>query len=209
MALPFPASGTYAITPPFEGFDQLIKQVELVLQGGIRVLQLRDKQRRASDSQAQELLQLCHAYGVPLIINDDLDLALRIGADGVHLGKEDLSIQAGRQYLGPEAIIGISCYGDLQRAITACENHATYVAFGAFFPSSTKPQAPRVSKEILQQAKQKVQCPVVAIGGITPTNGKALLQAGTDLLAVINGIFGQPNPKLAAMNYNALFEGNR
>ena len=206
MNLAFPATGIYAITPPFDCFATLLQQVDKALQGGIQVLQLRDKQSRLSEPQARQLLHLCHNYDVPLVINDDLDLALRIGADGVHLGKEDISIQVARRLLGPRAIIGASCYGNLQAAITAFEDHATYVAFGAFFPSPTKPEAVPASKEVLRQAKQHVRCPIVAIGGITPNNGKALLQAGADLLAVINGIFGQADPKQAAMAYRALFE---
>ena len=204
MVLPFPRRGLYAITPSFKDFESLLKQVEAALAGGAKVMQLRDKSRRLTHAQATLVLELCHAYAVPLIVNDDLELAHRIGADGVHLGREDAQAKEARKKLGPEAIVGISCYADLNRALYAERAGATYVAFGAFFPSATKPQAPLAPIELLTQAKALLYCPIVAIGGITPENGAGLLQAGADLLAAIAGVFTQ-DPRQSASRYARLF----
>ncbi len=206
MPLPFPRSGLYAITPDCQDFTKLLAQVEAALRGGAKVVQLRDKRHRLSQAEATCLLQLCHAYQVPLIINDDIELAERIGADGVHLGREDAGLNQARDRLGPESIIGISCYADLRRAIGAARAGADYVAFGAFFPSPTKPDAPLAPIELLASAKAVLTCPIVAIGGITPGNGAALLDAGADLLAVIDGIFGHQDPQRAACHYARLFD---
>ncbi|MFN3920661.1 MAG: thiamine phosphate synthase, partial [Methylohalobius sp.] len=134
-----------------------------------------------------------------------LELAARIGADGVHLGHTDAALSQARELLGPEAIVGISCYADLERACRV-EPYATYVAFGAFFPSATKPKAKLAPIELLSQAKAKLSCPIVAIGGITPENGAKLLAAGADLLAAIGGVFGHPDPRQAASCYARLFK---
>ncbi len=206
MPLPFPRRGLYAITPSCQDFPRLLGQIEVALRGGAKVVQLRDKQHRLSQAEATCLLQLCHAYQVPLIINDDIELAERIGADGVHLGREDAGLSQARDRLGSEAIIGISCYADLKRAISAEKAGATYVAFGAFFPSATKPDAPLAPMELLSSAKAVLTCPIVAIGGITPGNGAVLLDAGADLLAVIDGIFSHQNPSRAVRHYARLFD---
>lgn len=206
MPLPFPRCGLYAITPDCADFALLLAQVEAALSGGAQVIQLRDKRRRFNPAQARRLLELCHAHQVPLIINDDLELAARIGADGVHLGREDADVCQARARLGSEASIGSSCYADLDLAIRAVQNGATYVAFGAFFPSPTKPKAPLAPIELLASAKAVLTCPIVAIGGITPENGALLLEAGADLLAAIDGIFGCSDPKQAARRYAQLFD---
>lgn len=205
VPLPFPHRGLYAITSDCEAFARLLIQVEAALAGGAKAIQLRDKRRRLSCTHAERLLELCHAYQVPLIVNDDLELAARIGADGVHLGLKDAGAEQARELLGPEAIVGISCYADLERA-SRVERYATYVAFGAFFPSTTKPQAKLAPIELLSQAKAQLSCPIVAIGGITPENGAMLLAAGADLLAVIGGVFGHPDSYQAASRYARLFK---
>ncbi|GAB6067920.1 thiamine phosphate synthase [Methylothermus subterraneus] len=205
MVHPFPRRGLYAITPDCEDFARLLTQVEAVLTGGAKAVQLRDKQRRLNQTQAAQLVKLCHAYQVPLIVNDDLALAERIGADGVHLGREDTDACQARNRLGPDAIVGVSCYADLSRAVCAAQAGATYVAFGAFFPSATKPNASPAPIELLSAAKKVLACPIVAIGGITPENGACLLAAGADLLAAISGVFGHPDPEQAARRYADLF----
>lgn len=205
MLLPFPRRGLYAITPDCEDCARLLAQVEAALAGGATVIQLRDKRRRLHPAAAARLLELCHAYRAPLIVNDDLALAERIGADGVHLGREDAEVNQARDRLGPRAIVGISCYADLKRAVRAERAGATYVAFGAFFPSATKPNASPAPVELLPAASKALTCPIVAIGGITPENGAYLLQAGADLLAAISGVFGHPDPRQSASRYARLF----
>ncbi|XSG85604.1 MAG: thiamine phosphate synthase [Methylohalobius sp. ZOD2] len=206
MPSPFPARGLYAITADLQDSDRLLPRVEAALKGGARLLQLRDKHRRLAPAEARLLLRLCRAHRVPLIVNDDIELARQMGADGVHLGREDTNLPWARTRLGPDAIIGASCYADLDRAVAARKAGATYVAFGAFFSSPTKPHATPAPLDLLTTAKARLNCPIVAIGGITPENGSALLQAGADFLAVIHGVFGQSDPEKAARRYADLFE---
>lgn len=139
-----------------------------------------------------------------MLINDSIELALQTGADGVHLGRDDGDIAAARQLLGKDAIIGVSCYNDIGRAQLAAAAGADYVAFGRFFPSGSKPLAAPAEIATLQQAKRLLNVPIVAIGGILPNNGRQLLDAGADLLAVIGGIFDQ-EPETAARAYQTLF----
>ena len=143
------------------------------------------------------------------IVNDDITLAKQTKASGVHLGREDASVADAREQLGPQAIIGVSCYNELTRAETAQAQGADYIAFGRFFPSRTKPQAVQANPDLLREAKKKLHIPVVAIGGITPENGAALIAAGADALAVIEGVFGQPDIRAAAERYARLFKNGR
>jgi thiamine-phosphate pyrophosphorylase len=201
----FPSRGLYAITQTENKSPAIIchEVIEAIL-GGAVVIQYRDKNPSNSDSLAIELVNICHHHNVPLIINDDIELAIRSGADGVHLGKDDGNITEARTRLGQTAIIGISCYNDLDRAINAQDTGASYVAFGRFFPSNSKPLAAPASINTLQQAKQTLHVPIVAIGGILPDNAGELLSAGADLVAVIGGIFDH-NPRRAALAYQGLF----
>jgi len=199
--------GIYAITDQ-ELYDvALIDKVEECLRGGVRVVQYRDKSnnptRRRRD--AYGLLQLCRSYQVPLIINDDVSLAAEIGADGVHLGCQDLDLITARRLLGPRAVIGISCYNRLDSAIAAERGGADYVAFGRFFRSVSKPEAVGVELGLLRSARRLLSLPIVAIGGITPQNGAALIRAGADMLAVIHALFGQPDVRLATEALSHLF----
>ncbi|MCX8048924.1 MAG: thiamine phosphate synthase [Methylohalobius sp.] len=205
MLYPFPRSGLYVITPENQSLVRLMATVEAALRGGAQVIQLRAKHRRPDLAEAKALLDLCHAYRVPLIVNDDLKLAEHLGADGVHLGRDDPDPALARSCLGASAIIGVSCYADLERAIWAEETGASYVAFGAFFPSPTKPHAALAPIELLASAKLRLSCPIVAIGGITPENGAELLRAGADLLAAIDGVFAGSDPCQAASRYARLF----
>ena len=205
MIAPFPDSGLYAITDSSRWSGRkLVRAVGQCLDGGAKVLQFREKTREPDIALVRELLKLCRSHRVPFIINDDIDLALRVNADGVHLGRRDGDVVQARQRLGAGAFVGISCYDLPGRALQAERDGANYVAFGAFFPSPTKPSATPVDHDILKRISLRV--PVVAIGGITPDNGNQLLEAGANLLAVIKGIFGQDDPRKAAENYRQLFE---
>ena len=201
-------AGLYAIADTQYLDDaRLLSAVGEVIAGGARIVQYRDKKHGAADRarQAGELASLCRKHGALFIVNDDVALAKQVQAAGVHLGREDASIEQARAQLGPQPIIGVSCYNDLARAIQAQADGADYVAFGSFFPSRTKPRAVRAGLELLCEVKQKLHIPVVAIGGITPENGAHLLAAGADALAVIEGVFGQVDIRAAAQRYARLF----
>lgn len=201
-------AGLYAIADTQYLDDaRLQAAVTEAIAGGARIIQYRDKKHGAADRarQASELASLCRKHGALFIINDDVELAKQVQAVGVHLGREDVSLAQARARLGPQAIIGVSCYNELARALKAQADGADYIAFGSFFPSRTKPQAVRAGLELLCEAKQKLRVPVVAIGGITPENGAHLLAAGADALAVIEGVFGQADVRAAAERYAKLF----
>lgn len=201
----FPRTGLYAITQTdHKTIDTILAEVAAAIRGGAAVVQYRDKNPIDAALLARELVKLCHGQDVPLIINDDIELAIRTGADGVHLGKEDGHLAEARQRLGTDAIIGVSCYDSVERAIEAEREGATYVAFGRFFPSSSKPLAAPARIDTLGQAKRMLHIPVVAIGGILPGNGAPLREAGADLLAVIGGIFDH-RPEQSARAYLPLF----
>jgi thiamine-phosphate pyrophosphorylase len=203
--LPMPKNGLYAITQTEnQSIDAILTQTQAVLRGGAKIVQYRDKKPIDARLLAKALVQLCHQFEVPLIINDDVELALAVGADGVHLGESDGSIQQARVELGGNAIIGVSCYNNIERAVDAQRQGANYVAFGRFFASSTKPLAAPAQLETLTRAKKMMTIPVVAIGGILPENGRDLIHAGADILAVIGGLMTK-EPELSARNYDDLF----
>ncbi|MGY4515285.1 thiamine phosphate synthase [Lysobacter sp. HA18] len=203
----WPRRGLYAITPDEADTGRLVARVAPVLDAGATVLQYRNKQ--ADDAlrreQALALQPLCHARGVPLIINDDWRLALRIGANGAHLGGDDGDVQEARRALGDTAIIGASCYDSLDRARDAANAGASYIAFGAFFPSGTKPDARRATPDLLRDSAD-LRLPRVAIGGITAANARILIAAGADLIAVIGGLFDSPGPRAATRAYIDCFK---
>jgi thiamine-phosphate pyrophosphorylase len=202
----FPKRGLYAITQTeHKSTRTIIAEVEKVILGGAVVIQCRNKKPQDALVLAKELVKLCHQYDVPLIINDDIELAARVAADGVHLGSEDGTVAEARERLGNKAIIGVSCYNSVAKAIAAEQQGANYVAFGRFFPSSSKPLASPAEINTLSQAKQVLTIPIVAIGGILPENGTQLLDAGADLLAVIGGLF-ITQPEQSARAYSALFD---
>ncbi len=204
----FPDSGVYAITRELPSTEILLSEVKAALRGGVKVVQFRCKTSDNRESTAKKLLKLCHHYQTPLIINDNVDIAARIGADGVHLGRDDSSLHEARNILGKEAIIGVSCYNDLEKAIAMEKAGADYVAFGRFFASGTKPLASQASLNTLMQAKSILNIPIVAIGGITTANAPFLLDSGADLLAVIGGIFNQSDPYQASLELQQLFNHN-
>ncbi len=200
--------GLYAITDSgLLPADRLVDAVGHAIAGGARLIQYRDKSdnphlRRA---QAIALQTLCEPHEVPLIINDDVALAAECGAAGVHLGSDDTGLAEARARLGPAAIIGVSCYNDLALARAAAAAGADYVAFGRFFPSTTKPGAMPADPALLATARRELSLPICAIGGITAANAAPLLAAGADLLAVIHGVFGQPDVRAAAARFDELF----
>ena len=199
--------GLYAITPEGLSDRALAAAVRAAIAGGARLVQYRNKEAGAAlrRRQASALLTLCREQGVPLIINDDLALAAELGADGVHLGEDDAAIAEARRWLGPAALVGASCYNDLARGRAAAAAGADYLAFGSFYPSPSKPGARRAPPQILQQARNALKIPLVAIGGITPDNGAALVAAGADALAAIDGLFGSGDTRAAARRYKQLF----
>lgn len=203
--LKFPARGLYAITQTEnKSAEQIINDVSAAIRGGAKAVQYRDKKPTDALAIAEALAAICRCHAIPLIINDDIDLVLKVKADGVHLGKDDGDIGIARQQLGGKAIIGVSCYDSIERAKVVQAQGASYVAFGRFFPSHSKPLAMPAKVETLMKAKQVISIPIVAIGGILPENGSQLLAAGADVLAVIGGIF-DGEPEQSARAYQHLF----
>lgn len=198
--------GLYLVTPDEADTARLLRRAGPLL-AHATCLQYRNKAAPPAlrHAQAAALLPMCRAAGIPLIVNDDVDIAAAIGADGVHLGEHDADIAAALSLLGPTAIVGVSCYDDSGRAVRAVAKGAGYVAFGAFFPSPTKPHARRAGLELLGGAAP-LGVPRVAIGGITPDNAGPLVAAGADLVAVISGVFDAPDPVQAARACQALFD---
>lgn len=199
-----PPGGLYAISDGPRA--DLLDACEKALCGGAAVLQYRDKtmEHLRRGDEASALATLCARYRAPLIVNDDIELAADVGAAGVHLGKGDATVADARARLGGQAIIGVSCYGSIERARQAAQEGADYLAFGAFFPSPTKPGALRATPDLLRAAKP-FGLPLVAIGGITPDNAQLLMDAGADFLAVVSGVFGATDPAIAALRYAVLF----
>jgi thiamine-phosphate pyrophosphorylase len=202
-----PARGVYLITPDEADTARLLARVAPLLAAGPTWLQYRNK--TASDAlrreQALALQDLCAAHGVPLIINDDPALALEVGAAGVHLGGTDGDIGAARALLGPAAIIGASCYDQLANAERALAAGASYVAFGAFFPTTTKVTSSRAHPDLLRQSAA-LGVPRVAIGGLTPDNVTPLIAAGADLVAVVSSVFAANDPVATLHAYLACFQ---
>ncbi|OIQ83880.1 thiamine-phosphate synthase [mine drainage metagenome] len=203
-------SGLYAVTPDLADTPRLLGLVEAALQGGASLLQYRNKQASAARrmQQAGVLLALCRQYGVPLIINDHVELCRTLDADGVHLGGNDADVAAARAQLGSGKIIGASCYDRLDLAAMAKAAGADYVAFGSCFGSSTKPLAIRAPLELFSQARQQIGLPLVAIGGIDAENAGLAMAAGADALAVISAVFAVPEVRLAAQFFSNLYTRN-
>ena len=190
--------GLYAITPEGPGLTQKVRDA---LEGGIALLQYRGKQRDVS--QAKELARLARSHGVPFIVNDDVELALEVGADGAHLGREDGDLRRARTMLAGK-ILGASCYDRLELARTAVAAGADYIAFGSVFASPTKPQAVRAPLSLFGQART-LEVPLAAIGGITLANARQAIDAGADLVAVISDLFDAEDIAARAREYQKLF----
>ena len=200
-------TGLYAVTPDLADTALLLARTQAALAGGARLLQYRNKiaDENLRRAQAAALRQLCRRHGATLIINDHIELAHEVYADGVHVGAEDAAVADARARLGRSKIIGVSCYNDLQRAHSAAAQGADYVAFGSFFASPVKPGAGRAPLSILRAARQQVALPVVAIGGITLDNAGELVHAGADAVAVISALFAAPDVEIAARKFCQLF----
>ena len=201
--------GLYAITDSELLKGRLLPYVEAALKGGTTLLQYRDKStddaRRLREAEA--LRELCNRYGAALIINDDAELAARLGV-GLHLGQTDGSLSVARALLGRKAIIGGTCHAQLELADAAAKEGASYVAFGRFFNSNTKPGAPAADVELLDAAKARINLPIVAIGGVTLDNAPALIAHGASMVAVVHGLFGADSAaevERRARAFSALF----
>ena len=210
--MPGPAErlrGLYAITDPTLAVGgSLVDAVAQALAGGARAVQYRDKGADVARRQAEAaaLASLCHGAGALFIVNDDVELAVSVHADGVHLGRDDAAISAARARLGPDRLVGASCYDQFALAEAAVAAGADYVAFGSFHPSPTKPDAVRADAGLLHRARRALAVPLVAIGGITPENGAPLVAAGADMLAVIHALFGASDVRAAATAFARLFD---
>lgn len=198
--------GLYAIYDRTTLAEDALDHVDAVLANGARWLQYRDKRPEAPDKiLVAALASRARAHGARLIINDDWRLAAACGADGVHLGQSDGSVAAARAGLGPEAIIGVSCSGELERARRGVAEGASYVSFGRFFASQTKPDAPPADPAVLGAARA-LGVPVVAIGGIDTNNAAEVIAAGADLIAVSGGLFQAPDSAATARRLSGLFK---
>ncbi len=206
-----PDGGLYAITADFEqSVEALVNQVAAAIRGGAVIVQYRRKSATAelAREELRALRKVCTNGDALLIVNDDVEMALAVGADGVHLGRDDGDWEALATKSERPLLLGVSCYDDLARAKRAASLGVDYVAFGAFFSSGTKPEAKPCTVETLRAARATLDIPIVAIGGITPENGAQLVLAGANFLAVISGLFAQPSIEAAAMRYANLFGEN-
>ena len=201
--------GIYAITDCENlAFETMLEKTGQILEAGIIALQYRDK--NADDKlrrvRAKLLQDACRKFAVPFIVNDDIHLADFLKADGVHIGIDDPDYAEARNILGNKAIIGVSCYNNMQSAISAQNQGADYVAFGSFYPTRTKENTVQATTDLLIQAKQEVCIPVVAIGGITPENARPLLDSGADILAVVSNVYDCDDPITAVLALKELFQ---
>ncbi len=201
-------AGLYAITPDLADTDDLLYRVRSAIAGGTRVVQYRNKTAdpQLRLTQARALQALCAARGVPLIINDHLDVALAVDSAGLHLGGDDGDIAAARARLGAGKLLGASCYDRLELAEAALAAGADHIAFGSFFASSVKPNAVRPPLDLVTRAKKRFNVPVVGIGGITPSNALQLIRAGIDAVAIISAVFAAPDIEATAREFQSLFE---
>jgi thiamine-phosphate pyrophosphorylase len=199
--------GLYAVTPDTLNTELLCQKVTAALQGGASLVQYRNK---AADAglrlqQATALLALCRSFNVPLIINDHLDLCATIDADGLHLGVTDCDLGAARRLLGEHKILGASCYNRLDLAIQAEAAGASYAAFGACYSSGTKPEAVNASLSLFAEAKQKINIPLVAIGGIALENAPQVIASGASAIAVVGALFEADDITSASQQLSRLF----
>ncbi len=210
MIMGFELKGLYVITDKkLISRDGFVATVEKAIKGGANIVQLREKDtpREEIRSIGTGLLKVTKKYGIPLIINDTPELAREIGADGVHLGENDQSIEHARSVLGEGSIIGVSCYGQLERGLNAERAGADYVAFGTPYYTPTKPDRKPTSFDILREAKRLIKSiSVFAIGGINPQNARDVLETGVDGIAVITSVFGSSDPESAAKELTSIIE---
>ena len=202
--------GLYLVTPNWDDTARMLDLSEQALAAaprGIAILQYRHKEAGPAlrEEQAGALLALCRRYGVPFIVNDYVELCRQIGADGVHVGGTDADVAQVRALLGPDKIIGASCYGDMPRALGAQAAGASYVAFGGFYPSRVKQYAVTTKPEILDQARELIRVPTVVIGGMTPENAAPLVARGADMVAAISSVYQAESVAAAVSRFRTLF----
>ncbi|WP_415893284.1 thiamine phosphate synthase [Neptuniibacter sp. PT8_73] len=205
----FNLQGLYGITDSdlMPDTETMLRKVEQSIQGGAKIIQYRDKSSdlKKRVEQASALNLICKKNKIPLIINDDAGLAAGIGAAGVHLGQSDGAIEEAREMLGEDAIIGVTCHDSLELALKAQQAGASYLAFGAFFPSKTKPNAKPAPLSLVKDVKDKVNLPIVAIGGISVDNADQIVTAGADMVAVIHALYANKKVTAAAKQFHQLF----
>jgi len=199
--------GLYLVTPDWDDTGRLLATTDAALAAGAALVQYRHKQASPElrIEQASALLALCRRHGRPLVINDHIDLCQAIDADGVHLGHTDQGVQQARALLGPDKIVGASCYGELALARAAVAAGASYVAFGGFYPSPVKKYTFVTPPELLDQARAEFTLPIVIIGGMTPANAAPLVARGVDLVAAITSVYGARDPAVPVRAFGALF----
>lgn len=199
--------GLYLVTPNWNDTERLLAATDAALSAGAALVQYRHKEAdaRLRLEQATALLALCRRHGCPLVINDYPDLCQAVGADGVHLGHTDGPIAAARALLGPDKIVGASCYGDLALAVAAQNNGASYVAFGGFYPSLVKKYDFVTQPELLDQARAVIRVPTVVIGGMTPPKAAPLVARGADMVAAITSVYQADSVARAVHAFAALF----
>ena len=185
-----------------------LEYVREILECGVKFFQFRSKKAVKNEKLASEILNLCEKFGTKFIVNDDVKFAKKIGAKAVHLGKDDEGIKEAFEILGRDAYVGVSCYNDINLAINAAKNGASYVAFGSVFTSPTKPNAPKCDLEVAREAKQILNLPVCVIGGINETNIGSLSHVKPDLIAVISAIYKDGNIKENIKNLQRIIEIN-
>jgi len=192
--------GLYLVTPNWDDTDRLLAVTEAGLRGGAVLVQYRHKEADAAlrHQQGEALLALCRRYRIPLVLNDYLDLCVQLDADGVHLGALDGDLTTARQVLGPDKIVGASCYGALSLAVKAQQAGASYVAFGGFYPSPVKQYDFVTQPDLLIAARAALSVPLVVIGGMTPANAAPLVARGADMVAAITSVYAAPDPEQAA-----------
>jgi thiamine-phosphate pyrophosphorylase len=204
--------GIYAITDCVKlSFQEVLEKSRIILDCGAVALQYRDKESSAATryERARALQEQCRSCGTCFIINDDLELAVSLAADGVHLGADDTGCRSAKARMQAGSVIGVSCYGSLETARTAVADGASYVAFGAFFPTGTKAPRANPAPELLARAKAELRVPIVAIGGITPENAGTLVASGADLLAVVSALYSAPDPAAVMRKFSRLFADNQ
>jgi thiamine-phosphate pyrophosphorylase len=203
--------GLYLVTPNWDDTDRLLAFTDAALHAGAALVQYRHKDATPElrRKQGAALLALCRRYGRPLVINDHIALCMTLDADGVHLGGTDQTIAQARAALGPDKIIGASCYGDMALAKSAQQAGASYVAFGGFYPSPVKKYTFTTEPAILDRAKAELGVPVVVIGGMTPANAAPLVARGADMVAAITSVYMAADPGAATREFDALFAGAR
>jgi thiamine-phosphate pyrophosphorylase len=199
--------GLYLVTPDWDDTDRLLAATDLALMGGASMVQYRHKTASPAlrAEQGAALLALCRSHSRPLVINDHVDLCRDLDADGVHVGGLDASVAQARALLGPDKIVGASCYGELKLAEAAQAAGASYVAFGGFYPSPVKKYSFVTPPELIEVWRDRVSLPMVVIGGMTPMNAAPLVERGASMVAAITGVYAAEDPAARVRDFCALF----